>query len=102
MSVEEFREAIMQLKPGNFMALGGASAGIVGSSNGGSEAILQLQRSALEFTKVYKSASSTQALDVARRDVIAKIMVAHTVDAISEKRADELLEQLAQLMKERK
>jgi len=101
-SVEEFREKIIGLKPGNFMALNGASAGIIGGSNSGGDAIMQLQRSAIEFTRIYHDPGPNEDLQQARKDVTGKIMIAVTLNALSEQRADELLDMLAELMKGKK
>ena len=98
-TVEEFREQIIRLKPGNFMALQGSASGILGSSTTGGDTIAQLQRAAIEFTRVYQDPKLAEQLPAARKEVIAKIMIAITLDALSEKRGDELLEMLAELMK---
>lgn len=102
MTVDEFRESVMQLKPNSFMALNGAAPGIIGGPNSGLDALVDLQRATLEFTRIYKSESDANALKAARHNVSAKVMVAQTLNAISLKRADELMDSLHQLMEERK
>lgn len=101
-TIDGFQERVIGLRPNNFMALNGAAPGIVGASSTGAEVVLELQRSVIVFTHLYKSGTDDEALQAARRDVLGKIMVALTVDAISEKAADELAENLQQLMKGRK
>ncbi|HEX7368149.1 MAG TPA: hypothetical protein VF261_00650 [Candidatus Saccharimonadales bacterium] len=100
-AIDDFRDSVLSLRPGNFMALGGAASGIVGTADSGSTVVAQLQRAVIEFARLYKSGSVGEELDRVRRDVTSKIMVAVTVDAVSEQRADELLDALAQLLKER-
>jgi len=102
MTVDEFRERIVSMKPNNFMGLNGAGAGILGTSSTGSDALMQLQRAAIEFVHLYKMNDNEEYLMASRKEVIAKIMVAHAVDAITEQQADELVAALQQLMKERK
>lgn len=97
--IDDFRSEILELKPAHFMALGGASAGIVGGADSGSTVMAQLQRSVIEFTRLYKSGPDKAALRQARRDVTSKIMVAVTVGALNEQRADELMDKLGKLMK---
>jgi hypothetical protein len=96
MTVDELREKIMGLRPNNFMAMNGAAAGILGSTDSGSDAIRQLQRAMIDFTDAYKSGGDILA---AKREVIGKIMVAVAFDALSEKQADELTDALVQLTK---
>lgn len=84
------------------MALNGAAAGIIGSSDSGTDAIVQLQRATITFAEAYKKADSAEALQAAKREVIGKIMVAVALDAITEQKADELTEALMQLMKGKK
>ena len=100
-TIEEFREKVMDLKPGNFMSMQGGSSGILGATTGGGDAILQLQRSVIEFTKLYQHPKAEDQLQVAHNDVVGKIMLAGTLDAISEQRADDLMDMLAELMKGR-
>lgn len=78
------------------MALNGAAAGILGSADSGTDAVLQLQRTVLEFASQYKQGGDLQQ---ARKDVIGKVMVAMTLDAITEEKADELTEAIVQLTK---
>lgn len=96
MTVDELREQIMKLRPNHFMAMNGAAPGILGTSDSGSDAIQQLQRAMIEFTDIYKSGGDIPA---AKREVIAKIMVAAAFGALSEQQADELTEALVQLTK---
>ena len=98
MTIDEFRDAVMKLKPSNFMAMGGAASGILGSSDSGTDSILQLQRSTIEFVDRYKQGSEDEIM-TARREVIGKIMVAMALDAITEEKADELTEALMQITK---
>lgn len=101
MTIDDFRETIVQLKPGNVMAGQGAASGMFGTVSSGGSAVADLQRAAIEFVRVYKAEDTTGELNAARRDLTAKIMVAATLDAISEAKADELMESLNELMKER-
>jgi len=101
-TIDEFQERVVGLRPNNFMALNGAAPGIVGASSTGAAVILELQRSVIALARLYKSGTNDEALQLARRDVLGKIMVALTVDAISEQTADELVGNLQQLMKGRK
>lgn len=98
MTVDEFRESVMRLKPNNFMALNGAGAGILGSSDSGSDAILYLQRATIEFVDKYKQGNDEE-ITAAKREVIGKVMVAMALDAITEEKADELTENLMKLTK---
>jgi hypothetical protein len=98
MTIDEFREAVMRLKPNNFMALHGAASGILGSADSGTDAIVQLQRTTIEFVDRFKQGSDDE-IQSARREVIGKIMVAMTLDAITEEKADELTEALVQITK---
>jgi hypothetical protein len=96
MTVDDIREKIMSLKPNNFMAMNGAAAGMLGTTDSGSDAIRQLQRAMIDFTEIYKSGGD---IPTAKREVIGKIMVAVALDALSEQQADELTEALVQLTK---
>lgn len=98
MTIDEFREAVMKLKPNNFMAMNGAGAGILGSSDSGTDSIAQLQRATIEFVDRYKQ-GSTEEITAAKREVIGKVMVAMALDAITEEKADELTEALVQITK---
>jgi predicted YcjX-like family ATPase len=98
MTIDEFREAVMSLRPNNFMALNGAASGILGSSDSGTDAILQLQRTVIEFVDRYKQGSDEEIMNL-RREVIGKIMVAMALDAITEEKADELTEAVMQITK---
>lgn len=102
MTVDEFREAVMALRPNDFMGLNGAGQGILGSVSSGSEAVEQLQHSAIEFARMAKRRATDEELTDARRDVTGKVMVAATVGAISETQADRLVAALHDIMKERK
>ena len=84
------------------MALGGAASGIVGATDSGSATVMQLQRAAITFANYYKENNNEEHIKAAHKDVLAKIMVALTLDAISQRKADELIEGLQQLMKARK
>ena len=84
------------------MALGGAASGIVGATDIGSVTVMQLQRAAIALVGYYKDNNNEECIEAAYKDVLAKIMVALTVDAISQGKADELIEGLQQLMKARK
>jgi len=101
-NIDAFQEKVIRIRPNNFMALGGAAAGIIGSADSGTDAVAQLQRAALAFARVYKDNESEQYIAAARKEVLAKTMVALTLDAITEKQADDLVSDLNQLMKERK
>jgi hypothetical protein len=96
MTVDELREKIMGLRPNNFMAMNGAAAGMLGTTDSGSDSVRQLQRAMIDFTEVYKAGGDTTA---AKREVIGKIMVATALDALSEQQADELTEALVELTK---
>lgn len=98
MTIDEFREAVMRLKPTNFMAMGGAGSGILGSSDSGSDSILQLQRSTIEFVDRFKQGSDDE-IKAGRREVIGKIMIVMALDAITEEKADELTEAIMQITK---
>lgn len=101
MTVDKFCEIVLGIRPNNLMGFNGAAAGIAGSANSASDVVQQLQRSTVKFASAYKG-NDVETVHAARRDVTAKIMVAVTVDAISENQADELIEALSQIMKERK
>lgn len=101
MTIDSFQEKVMQLKPNNFMALNGAAPGIVGSSDSGSNAVLELQRACIEFVRAYKSGNAGAA-EAARKELVAKILVAHTFNAINEGQADDLLDALHALKEERR
>ena len=102
MNVADFRERIIRLRPNNAMGLNGAGAGVLGAASSGSDALMQLQRATIEFTRAYQAHDNAEELTATRKEVVAKIMVAHAFDAITEQQADELLLALQQLMKERK
>lgn len=102
MTIDAFLDKVMRLTPSNFMGLNGAAAGIVGSTDSGASAILQLQRASIEFVRLYKVGGDVAALRLAKKDVVAKTMVAHTLDALSESQADELLDAVQALISERK
>lgn len=87
----------MHLRPNNFMAMNGAAPGILGSADSGTDVVAQLQRAAVEFANQYKNGADD--LQQAKRDVIGKVMVAMTLDAITEEKADELTEAIMQLTK---
>ncbi|HET6924882.1 MAG TPA: hypothetical protein VFH39_03580 [Candidatus Saccharimonadales bacterium] len=93
---------VVSLKPGNFMGLNGAAPGIIGSTDSGGDTILQLQRAAIEFSQLYQTQGKDDELDSARRKLAGKIMVAVTLGALSERKADELMSAMSKLMKERK
>ena len=98
MTIDEFRSAVMSLKPNNFMAMNGAGAGILGSSDSGTDSIMQLQRATIEFVDRFKQGSADE-ISAAKREVIGKVMVAMALDAITEEKADELTEALVQITK---
>lgn len=98
MTIDEFRDAVMSLKPNNFMALNGAASGILGSSDSGTDSITQLQRATIEFVDRYKQGSDEE-IASAKREVIGKVMVAMALDAITEEKADELTEALVHITK---
>ena len=81
--------------------MSGAGAGIVGATDSGATAVLQLQRACIEFVRAYKTNASVEVLSTAKKEVIAKAMVAHTLDSISEGQADELIEAVQALGNER-
>lgn len=97
MTIDEFRDAIMNLKPGNFMALNGAASGIIGSSNSGADVMLELQRATIDFVHQYKTGDDV-ALEAATQELRAKLMVATTVGAITEGQSDMLTDNLMQIM----
>jgi len=101
MTIDSFQDKIMQLRPSNFMGLNGAAAGIVGAIDSGANAVLDLQRACIAFVRAYKTNNSATDVAAARKELVAKIMVAHTFDAIAESQADELLEILQTFKKER-
>lgn len=102
MTVDEFQERVMRIRPNNFMALGGAAPGIIGSADSGSAAVTALQHAAITFAHHYKDNQNEAYIAAARKEVLAKTMVARTMDAITEQQADELIGALQQLMKGRK
>lgn len=101
MTIDELCEAVMRLRPNNFMALNGAAAGIIGSNDSGSDAIAQLQQATLRFAQALKSDDMEQ-LEVAEKDVIGKVMVAITMDALTEQKADEIAETVVAISQGRK
>jgi hypothetical protein len=100
MTIEELCELVMRLRPNNFMALNGAASGIVGSTDSGSDAIAQLQRATLNFADHLRTGSDEE-VQAARKEVIGKAMVAVTLDALSEDKADEIADAATQLSKEK-
>lgn len=101
-TIDDFQEKVVKIRPSNFMALGGAAPGILGSADSGSDSVAQLQRAVLAFGRHYKDNTNEEYILVARKEVLAKIMVALTMDAITQTQADALVEDLGQLMQERK
>jgi hypothetical protein len=101
MTVDELCEEVLRLKPNSFMALNGAAAGIIGSSDSGTDTIAQLQRATLQFAQTYKDGDA-EALATAKREVIGKVMVAMTMDAITEEKADMIAEAVVELTKGKK
>lgn len=91
----------MKVQPNSFMALGGAATGIIGSSDSGSDAIAQLQRSVLQFAQVYRDGNSEE-LASANREVIGKVMVALTMSAITEEKADQIADAVVEITQGRK
>lgn len=100
MTIDDFQEKMLRIRPNNFMGLDGAAAGIVGSASSGSDAVMNLQRAAIDFARLYKTADDETSLRASSKEVMAKIMVAHTLDVLSEQQADELIDALQQLMDE--
>lgn len=100
MTIDAFLDKVMQIRPSNFMGLGGAGAGIVGSTDSGATAVLGLQRATIEFARQYKARDDRDALLLAKKEVVAQTMVAHTLDALSESEADEILDIVQTLVSE--
>ncbi|MBC7581612.1 hypothetical protein H7097_01955 [Aeromicrobium sp.] len=101
MTIEQLCEAVMRLKPNNFMSLNGAAAGMIGSSDSGTDALVQLQHATLQFAKAYQIAEPEQ-LNAAKREVIAKVMVAMTFGTITEEKADMITEAVVDMTHEKK
>jgi len=101
MTIDELCDQVMRLKPTSFMALGGAAAGIIGSSDSGTDAIAQLQQATLRFAQAFKGDDIEQ-IEVAKKDVIGKVMVAMTMDAMTEEKADQIAEAVITLTKGKK
>ena len=101
MTIDAFQDKVMQLRPNNFMGMGGAGAGIVGATDGGAAAMLQLHRACIDFVRAYNTGDSIDSLKAAKKELIAKIMVAHTLDTISESQADELIDAAQSLVSEK-
>jgi hypothetical protein len=99
MTINELCEAVMGLRPNNFMALNGAAAGVLGSSDSGSDTISQLQRATIQFADDYLAGVPANILQVSKKEVIGKIMIAMALDAITEEKADELVEALTAITK---
>ena len=100
MTLDELCEMVMGLRPNHFMALNGAGAGIIGSIDSGSGALSQLQQATLQFASNYKTDTLEQS-EVAKQDVIGKAMVAQTLDAISEEKADQIADALEEIMQQK-
>ncbi len=100
-SIDEFLERIMSIRPNGFLGFNGASGGIVGSSNTGSDVTFRLQRSAIDFSQVYKSVGSHNEVDKKSDELRGLIMTEAAVGAIAQSRADELIQALQMLIKKR-
>lgn len=101
MTIDELCEMVMKVQPHSFMALGGAATGIIGSSDSGTDAVAQLQRTVLEFAQVYRDGNSEE-LAGAKREVIGKAMVALTMGAITEEKADAIADAVVEITQGRK
>lgn len=95
-ALNSFIENIMSTKD---LKMGGASAGIIGSSNGNSIIELNLKKSVIAFATEYqKQNTNKKDLIVLADEVNRNIQTAHMVSLISDKKFDELLDQLEDLM----
>ena len=98
MTIDELCEMVMGLRPNNFMAMNGAAPGIIGSADSGSSVLMQLQQATLQFATHYKAGDAAQ-IEASKRDVIGKAMVAQTLDAITEEKADEITDAIVDITK---
>ena len=106
-ALDDFLESVMRISPqyinifgGGMPGMAGGSAATEGAANSGADVVLQLQRSSVEFAKAYHSGDA-ETIKQARKEVTSKIMVVHTLGVIPQKRADELLDQLHEIVKGR-
>jgi hypothetical protein len=99
-NIDELCELVMELKPNNFMAMNGAAAGILGANDSGSDAIVQLQRTTLQFADCWKN-GAVEDVKAVRKELIGKAMVAVALDALPEETADEIADAATQLAKEK-
>jgi hypothetical protein len=100
-TIDDFVERLMRLRPGGLLGFNGAASGILGTSNTGSDLTLQLQRKAIEFSQLYKSTPTMGALEIKARELRGLLMAAAAVGAIAQNLADELIETLQTLTKKR-
>lgn len=100
MNIDEICELVMELRPNNFMAMNGAAAGILGANDSGSDAIMHLQRTTLQFADCWKN-GSLEEVKAVRKELIGKAMVAVALDALPEDTADDITEAVTQLTKEK-
>ena len=106
----DFTEKIMRISPSyidvfgrGMPGMGGASEAIPGASNTGSSALSELQQSAIELTRLYRLPTTTaDELQVVLKRVEAGLMTVQTLSGLTAKETDTLINELYDLIENRK
>lgn len=98
-NIDELQEYVVNLRPQKVLGSGGAGV-MPAAASLEAQMIVQLQQATAKFAQTYRNGSQDE-LQATKRDALGKIMVALAVDAISQDQADDLVEAVQALMKEK-
>jgi hypothetical protein len=101
MTIDEFLERVVAIRPGGLLGFNGAASGIIGASSTGTDLTLRLQRAAIDFVGAYKSTTAAKDVEEKSQTLNGLIMTEATVGAIDQSHADELINALHTLIERR-
>jgi hypothetical protein len=91
-SIEDFLQKIMNI---NVMSMGGAMAGIIGSSGAGADVVYNLKRTSVEFAGEYRKAHSNQSkLNKFEQKIVGQLRTLQLTCTLSENTVNMLIDEL--------